>query len=209
MTVTSKPGSAGKIHVYIDGEYKLTLYDDTWYRMGIKEGQQITDERLAALQEEAGFRSAYEKALRLLGVRAYSKKELTDKLCIKFSRENAERAVEKAAGYGYIDDEAYAREYALYLFEKKKYDVKRIRTELKIKGINAETADNILKTLDNEPIERIIVMLRSKYENGFPSPKEQKRFVSKLMRLGYSFGNIRAAFEECGFDINENRNFEL
>ena len=201
MIITSKPGSPGKIHIYIDGEYTLTLYDDYWYMSGIKEGQSITEDELAALKEEAGFRSAYEKALRLLTVRPYSEKELTDKLCLKFPKESVRRAVEKAAGYGYIDDEAYALEYARHLFEKKKYDIKRIRTELKIKGINSETADKILKTLDNEPITRIIDMIGSKYPDGFPSPKEQRRFTSKLMRMGYTFGDIKAAYSECGAEL--------
>ena len=58
MKITSKQGNGNKVHIYIDGEYTLTLYDDYWYLCGIKDGQEISDDELASLKEEAGFRSA-------------------------------------------------------------------------------------------------------------------------------------------------------
>lgn len=201
MKFTSQHGNADKIHIYIDGEYAFTVYDDCPLLKNLCEGQEISDEELALLKNEAGFRSAYEKALRLLKMRDYGEKELLKKLSLSFPAEASERAVEKVKNYGYIDDEEYAKEVIRYLYEIKHYGIKRIRTELIFKGINPEIADNTLKTLDNNPIERIIVMLRSKYENGFQNEKEQKRFINKLIRLGYSFGDIKSAFRECGIDI--------
>lgn len=202
MKITSKPGNGNKVHIYIDGKYTLTLYDDFWHRAGFAENREITDEELALLKEEAGFRSAYEKGLRLLGVRPYSEKELYRKLTLKFSKESSLRAVEKIKSFGYLDDESFAAEYAKYLFESKKYDTKRIKTELKLKGISDEIILNTLKTLDNNPIERIIVMLNSKYENGFANEKEERRFVNKLIRMGYSFSDIKSAFYECGLTFH-------
>ena len=76
MKITSKQGNGNKVHIYIDGEYTLTLYDDYWYLCGIKDGQEISETQLASLKEEAGFRSAYEKGITYLSMRAYSEKEL-------------------------------------------------------------------------------------------------------------------------------------
>lgn len=205
MIITSKPGKGNKEHIYIDGEYTLTLYDDFFYSSGLREGQEISEEQLAALKEEAGFRSCYEKALRLLSVRQYAEKELFKKLSLKFPKESCERAMEKVRYFGYLDDESYAAEFAKHLFENKKYDTKRIKTELKIKGISDEIVSKTLKTLDNEPVKRIIVMLDSKYENGFPSEKEERRFVNRLLRMGYSLGDIKAALRECGLELSRTR----
>ena len=126
MKITSKPGNGNKMHIYIDGEYTLTLYDDYWYYNGFKDGTEITEEELASLKEEAGFRSAYEKGITYLSMRAYSEKELYDKLKLKFGAESSRRAVDKMLDRGYIDDEVFCKEYVRYLFEVKKYDVKRI-----------------------------------------------------------------------------------
>ena len=44
MKITSKAGNGNKIHIYIDGEYTLTLYDDYWYRLGYEENREISED---------------------------------------------------------------------------------------------------------------------------------------------------------------------
>ena len=102
---------------------------------------------------------------------------------------------------GYIDDEAFCKEYVRYLFEVKKYDVKRITYELKMKGVDGETVNNTLKILDNEPISRIIEMLRTKYENKLETEKDRKRIVNRFVRMGYSYSDIKSAFYECELEM--------
>ena len=199
MKITSKPGNGNKVHVYIDGEYTLTLYDDYWYRAGFSENQEISEDELASLKEEAGFRSAYEKGVQYLSLRAYSEKELFNKLKLKYGAESAQRAIDKLLYQGYLDDEAYAVSYARHLFEVKKYDVRRIAYELRQKGVSSEIVDNALKTLDNEPIQRIIDIIESKYINSISDEKSRKRIVNRFVRMGYSFHDIKSAFR--AFDI--------
>ena len=201
MIITSKPGNGNKVHIYIDDKYTLTLYDDFWYRSGYSEGQEISDDELASLKGEAGFRSAYEKGLKYLSMRGYSEKELYNKLKINFGDEAATRAIDKINSFGYLNDEEYCREYTEYLFKVKKYDIKRISYELKNKGIDPETIDNTLKILDNEPIQRIIDMLRTKYEKNLETEKERKRLVNRFIRMGYSYRDIKDAFSEMGVEI--------
>ena len=200
MIIKSKAGNGNKIHIYIDNEYVLTVYDDYWHRYGFKDGETITEEELASLKEEAGFRLAYEKGLDLLTRRSYSKKELYQKLKLKYGDPASERAIEKLLYFGYLNDEEYARIYARYLYETKKYDIKRISMELKLKGIDREITENVTKTLDNEPITRIIEMLSTKFSNGFKDEKTKNRFIAKLQRMGYSWSDIKSAFME--FEIN-------
>ena len=186
MIIKSKAGNGNKIHVYIDDRYELTVYDDYWHQNGFRDGEAITEEELASLKEEASFRLAYEKGLDYLTRRSYAKKELLFKLKQKYGDEAAERAVEKLLYFGYLNDEEFARVYSEHLFTVKKYDLKRISMELKLKGIDREIAENVLKTLDNEPIQRIIEMLSKKYSDGFKDEKSKRRFVNKLQRMGYS-----------------------
>lgn len=204
MVIKSKAGNGNKVHIYIDNEYVLTVYDDYWHQNGFKNGETISEEELAFLKEEAGFRLAYEKGLDYLTRRSYSKKELFLKLRQKYGDSASERAIEKLLYYDYLNDEEFAKYYANYLFEVKKYDLKRISIELKLKGIDKEITDNVLKTLDNEPIQRIIVMLSTKFSNGFKDEKTKKRFISKLQRMGYSWGDIKAAFSEYEIELKNN-----
>ena len=200
MIIKSKAGNGNKIHIYIDDEYALTVYDDYWHQNGFKDGEAITEEELASLKEEAGFRLAYEKGLDYLTRRSYSKKELYQKLKLKYGESASERAIEKLSYFGYLNDEDFANMYAKYLFETKKFDIRRISTELKLKGIDREIIENVTKTLDNEPITRIIEMLSTKFSNGFKDEKTKNRFIAKLQRMGYSWSDIKSAFME--FEIN-------
>ncbi len=202
MRISSKPGNGNKVHIYIDDEYVFTLYDDYWYLSGIKENQEITDEELASLKEEAGFRSSYEKGLSYLSMRSYSRKELFDKLKIRYGESAAERAINKLLDYGYLNDESYCREYVRYLYEVKKFDTRRINQELRRKGIDRDLAENTLKTLDNEPISRIIEMLKTKYCNKMGTEKERQRLVNRFIRMGYSYHDIRCAFDELDIDMD-------
>ena len=179
----------------------MTLYDDYWHTSGYSEGQEISEEELASLKEEAGFRSAYEKGIQYLSMRAYSEKELFNKLKLKYGADASQRAIDKMSYYGYIDDESFARQYAKHLYDTKKYDLKRISYELRQKGVEAEIIDKTLETLDNEPIKRIIDMLGSKYSNMLDSPKDVKRLFNRFIRMGYSFRDIRSAFEEVGVEL--------
>ena len=201
MIIKSKAGNGNKVHVYIDNEYVLTVYDDFWFQFGFKDGETVTEEELASLKEEAGFRLAYEKGLDYLTRRSYAKKELFYKLKTKYGDEASERAIEKLSYFGYLNDEEFAKTYSKYLFETKKFDVRRISTELKLKGIDREIIENVTKTLDNEPIQRIIEMLSTKFTNGFKDEKTKKRFIAKLQRMGYSWSDIKSALLECEIDI--------
>ncbi len=201
MKITSKAGNGNKVHIYIDGEYTLTLYDDYWYCSGYKENQEISDEQLASLKEEAGFRLAYEKGIQYLSIRAYSVKEMYNKLKMKYGNEASNRAIDKLLYRGYLDDEAFANMYVRQLFEIKKYDFRRISYELHIKGISSEIAENALKTLDNEPILRIIDMLESKFSRSLETEKDRRRIVNRLVRMGYSYTDIRSAFSQLNIDM--------
>ncbi len=204
MIIKSKAGNGNKIHIYIDNEYVLTVYDDYWHHNGFKDGETITEEELASLKEEAGFRLAYEKGLDFLSRRSYSRKELYQKLKLKYGETASERAIEKLLYFGYLNDEEYARIYAKHLYETKKYDIKRISMELKLKGIDREIIENVTKTLDNEPITRIIEMLSTKFSNGFKDEKTKNRFIAKLQRMGYTFSDIKSAFSEYEIELANN-----
>ena len=97
--------------------------------------------------------------------------------------------------------------YSKYLFETKKFDVRRINSELKLKGIDREIIENVTKTLDNEPIQRIIEMLSTKFSSGFKDEKTKKRFIAKLQRMGYSWNDIKSALLECEIDIISSDDF--
>ena len=130
MTLTTKPGKGGRFYLYCDDEYFASVTADMWYSLGVTEGQALDDESYKALRNEIEGRQAYASAVRMLTMRAHARKELAVKLSRKFGRDAVEYALDKCASLGFLDDAAFAREYAGGLRERKRLAPNRIRQEL-------------------------------------------------------------------------------
>ena len=114
------------MHVYIDGEYLLTVDEIFWFSSGYISGDEINEEELTAFEEAAGSRRAFNSALNSLDYRDHSEREIRQKLLRKFDSQYVDEAVEKLTELDLVNDERYAQMYARELFEHKKFGKKRI-----------------------------------------------------------------------------------
>ena len=191
MELSVKTGRAQKIHIYIDGEYKMTVDSNFWYSEKWHNFNSIDEEELAELESSVNSRRAFLNGMSLLSRRAHSKKEIITKLLQKYEELRL------------IDDKAFAELYAQELYERKKYSPKRIEQELKQKGITSEIASETVKSLDKDDFNRIILLLNSKYRNKLSDEKNIKRTINGLMRMGYSYSDIKKALNEVADTDND------
>ena len=206
MKLTVKDGRANKIHIYVDEEYRATVDSDYWYSEKYRNLIEINEDELTELLDAVSFRRAYNKGLDLLSRRPYGVKELTKKLCEKgFEKESSEKACERLIELGLLNDEHYAEILAKDLMERKKYSLKRVKQELLFRGISREIVENTVDSLDNDAQNRIILVIKKKYLNKLDDEKGRKRAVDGLMRLGYSYSEIKSALITLSeFDEDEN-----
>lgn len=194
MKLTVKEGKAKKIHIYIDEEYRATVDSDYWHSEKFRNYKEISEEELTELLNSVSFRRAYNKSLDFLSRRPYGTKELIKKLCEKgHEKEFAEKASERLIELGLLNDEEYARILANDLLERKNYSIKRIKQELAFRGIDRDIIENTIDLLDNDPVSRIIILIKKKYINKTGDEKGRKRTVDALLRLGYSYSDIKSA----------------
>lgn len=194
MKLTVKEGKAKKIHIYIDEEYRATVDSDYWYSEKFRNYKEINEEELTELLDAVSFRRAYNKSLDLLSRRPYGTKELIKKLCEKgHEKEYAEKACERLLELGLLNDKEYAQILANDLLERKNYSIKRIKQELTFRGISRDITENTADLLDNNPVSRIIILIKKKYINKINDEKGRKRTVDALLRLGYSYSDIKTA----------------
>lgn len=180
--------------LFIDGEAAVKIDTETWLRSGLMPGDEIDDERLHRLLQDSAAHRAHEKALYLLEHRAHSKKELERKIArAEFDREAAKAAAERMEELGLIDDEQYARRLAQELFTRKRFGVRRVKQELREKGI----ADNIVAMVleefspeTEETVEKIRELIERKYPAAQEDEKVRRRAVAALQRYGYSLEDI-------------------
>lgn len=196
MKVSVKSGNGNKIHIYLDGEYRATVDRDWWYSEKYRNCKDISEEELTELLGSVGFRRAYNKGLDLLSRRMHSEKELIRKLREKdFTEEAVENAVVRLKELSLLNDEKYAEMLVRHLYETKHYGEKRIFQELHIRGIDRETAQNALLALDKDEINSIVLLLEKKFKGKFADEKGKQRTVAALLRYGYSYSDIKRAFE--------------
>ena len=205
MKLSIKEGKANKIHIYVDDEYRATVDSDYWYSEKYRNYKEINDEELTELLDAVSFRRAYNKGLDLLSRRPHGTKELIKKLCEKgHEKESAEKACDRLLELGLLNDEEFARILANELYERKGYGVKRIKQELAFRGIDREIAENAIESLDIDTQTRIILVIEKKYISKINDEKGRKRAIDGLLRLGYSYSDIKSALNSIEeFDEDE------
>lgn len=154
-------------------------------------GLELDEEALAALRAASERARGRERALRIIGARAMSVRELTDRLREKGeSPENAEDAAQWLLELRLLDDAQYAamcvRHYAA-----KGYGPGRIRSELYRRGVPRALWDEALEELPEQD-GQIDALLRKR----LPDPDDRaalRRARDFLYRRGFGRDEIDAA----------------
>ena len=184
------------IHVSVDGEYAFTTSIDLVARYHLKEGAALTGEQMQELLGEALLGQAKERALSLL----------VKKLRERVPEETAEAAADRMEELGYLDDADYAARYASDLYHLKRKSLSHIRQALRLRGIDSEIMEQVLEPYEEEDEQgQILRVIEKKYRRRLEEDWEKNRpkVVAALMRLGFSYGDIKQALEEYGEDEDD------
>lgn len=190
--------------MFIDGEPAEKVDTETWLRSGLCVGDEIDDERLHELLQASAAHRAHEKALYLLEHRAHSKKELAAKIArSEFDREAANAAADRMEELGLVDDEQYARRLAQELFTRKQFGARRVKQELRQKGIAEEIIAVVLEEFSperDESVGKIREILDRRYPTAREDEKVRRRAVAALQRYGYSMDDVFTVLNEDPFE---------
>ncbi|MDY6095347.1 MAG: regulatory protein RecX [Oscillospiraceae bacterium] len=160
--------------------------------LSLYSGRTLTEDELSAVRDVSARSRCRQRALRIIGARAMSVKELTDRLKEKGeSPENAEDAAQWLLDMRLLDDAQYAamcvRHYAA-----KGYGPGKIRNELYRRGIARELWDEALEELPEQD-DRIDALLRRKLKSDTPDRAELRKAADYLYRRGFGRDEIHAA----------------
>ena len=209
MKLTAKPGKGEKIHLSLDGEYIATVNADYWFTCGIKSGSEVTPQQLEELLAESARRKMMNKALDLLSMRDYSRRELSDKLVTKAwekkeqkdmdlgsLKQQASDICDRLEELGLLNEERFARSYVDELLRRKHLSKSGLKTALIQKGVQRDIIETVLEEVEVDPVEQVRELLATKFKNRDLSDEKQKtRTVNALLRLGYRYGEINAAMD--------------
>lgn len=181
--------------------YEVKFSDGSSMKMGLAviadfslyTGRQLTEKEFAQIGEAAGLGRAKERALRMIGARPMSERELYDKLIEKGESEvHAAAVVARLLELRLIDDGEYARMLVRH-YAAKGYGARRIKDELYRHKVNREHWDAALEEMPDTE-DTIHRLFASKMRGAEPSDRAAvKKAGDALLRRGYSWEEIRSA----------------
>lgn len=193
MTITElREISKGRFVVgFSDGsEMKANL--DTVADLSLFKGRELSDEEFEQLSGAARLSACKERALKAVGLRPMSCRELFNKLVEKGEQpEDAEACVEWLTKLHYLDDVQYAAMVVRH-YSAKGYGAGKIREELYRRGVAKSLWDEALSEMP-EMGDKAYELLCRKLRSDEPDRKEMKTATDALYRHGYSWDEIKTA----------------
>ena len=105
--------------------------------------------------------------------------------------------------YSFLNDSEYAKKLARDLQNLNKFGKRRIRDELKSRGIYGEDLENAMLELSDEEEEKLLPLMERKLGGNFEK-KNIDRAIRYFVYRGYSFDDIKSAIEQIRGEALEN-----
>ena len=192
----------GWVLVFLEDGACLKITEQELLDFGLRAGDELDKPTLDRLKEAAGVSNVKATAADLIGKRAMSRRDLERKLQEKGASEaEARYAAEWLEAIGAINDADYAALLVRHCAQLG-YGPARIRDKLYEKGVPRELWEDALDTLPDQS-EDVDRFLRSKLRGELPDEKEKKRLTDALLRRGFSWGDVRAAWNRLGSETWE------
>ena len=192
----------GRVLVFLADGACLKITEQELLDFGLRAGDDLNEATLAKLKEAAGVSNVKATAADIIGKRAMSRAALEKKLKEEGASEaDARYAAEWLEAIGAINDADYAALLVRHYGEMG-YGPARVREKLYEKGVPRELWDEALDQLP-EGGNQIDRFLQGKLHGRTPDEKEKKRLTDALLRRGYSWGDVRAAWNRLGSETWE------
>ena len=197
MTITAiEPKRKGLSALYIDGEFAMKLDTEVILANRIDVGMDIDDNKLKNLIESSDIKRAKDKAMWLISYRDHAKGELIEKVKKDSSYDAAVKAVMRLEELGLVNDERFAMRYASDLINLKHLSKKGAVRKLIEKGIDKELANEVVDNMDVDTDSHLKAIIDKKYARYLCDEKGKRRCVNALMRLGYSYADIKCVLSQ-------------
>ena len=162
---------------------------------GLKIGEDISASVYDYITETTLYIKAQDSALKYLGYRMRTEKEIEDRLISEdYGEEVRQKVMDFLKKYNYVNDREYCEKYIRETMKLRPKGSYLIKTELKNRGVAEEVAEEAVRRAGIDELSVAEQLLEKKYE-GFADMdnKELSRVYGYLQRRGFSYGVIKEA----------------
>jgi regulatory protein len=161
-------------------------------------GQELSDEDVEHLDGIAQYTRGREKAMRMLALRARSRREINDALRALGLRDSIRTGiVGELEESGLVDDVRFAREFVSVKKDVRRLGPHRLKHDLGRLGLPRAAVDQALADFGAEEQEAMArAVVERQLGTAAPSEKSLRRVVAMLRRKGYDYAVInRVAYD--------------
>jgi regulatory protein len=183
-----------RVSVFIDGKYSFSLTQNQLLGAGLRIDKELSEAELEKLKQDSEFGKAYMRALDYVMRRPRSEKELRDYAWRKkWEPDMAEAIIEKLKTQKYLNDTNFAKAWVRHRALGKPMSQKKLKLELRQKGIEAETIEQTID--ESEEFDELVALRKiiAKKRARYPEELKLKQY---LARQGFSFDDINRALKE-------------
>lgn len=209
--MTSGVKDQNRVNIFLDGHFAFSLDVTQVIEFGLKVRTKVTPEKLEELRRASEFGKLYQRTLEWAMSRPHSVRETRDYLkrrqlkrkqlnrqrekdqlkpLPEIDSEVAELVVRRLIEKRYLDDQKFAEYYVENRYQRKGISQKRLRMEMRNKGVDSGVIEAALEKIprdEDEEIAKVIAKKRRKYDDF--------KLVNYLVRQGFSFQKAKEAVE--------------
>jgi regulatory protein len=191
-SIVPNPRKPGRFAVQLDGADSATLSIEAIERLGLATGVVVDDRLARELEREAGILETYDRALNMLASRGRASAELRRLLIRKGEpADRVDAAIERLTAVGFLDDAAFARQFARSKGVGSGLSRRRLQQELSRRGVaretSAEAVDEVFveEGVDEDAAIEQVARKKLRSLSSVDAPTRKRRLFSFLARRGY------------------------
>ena len=192
-----------RVNVFLDGKFNFSLLSEVAVKEGLKVGQELSANQIAALTGTDHYHRCLDAAIRYLGYRPRSEAEIRQRLQRRgFDSDCIEKTLANLKEQGLVDDATFARFWKENRESFRPRSQWLTRLELQRKGLDGSIIDQIAGEVDDTDSAYRAAL--SKAQRLLPSDYQdfRRRLGEHLRRRGFGYEVINNAvqrvWKECG-----------
>jgi regulatory protein len=198
ITLITQQKSKNRVNVYLDNKFGFGIDLDNFVLLGLRVGQELSEEKLTEIIKKAEFQKTYEKILKFSMFRPRSRYEINSWLKRKKVPEQIwSDLIKKIEHLDLLDDLKFAKWWIDQRNNFKPRSKKLLKLELQQKGIDREI---ILESLMDEEIDEVevaskLLTRKKSLLEKLPDENAKQKLIGFLARKGFDWETIEAAIE--------------
>jgi regulatory protein len=175
-----------RVNVYLDGEFAFGV--ERIVAAWLQVGQELSEEKIASLQDEDRREAAYQKTLNFIQYRERSEAEIQQHLKEqKLSEEIASEIVERLRRSGLVNDQRFAQTWIENRNEFHPRSRRALAYELRQKGIDPDAIQEALQGVDEEEMAYQAAVKQSRKYQNLEWLDFRQKMLGFLARRGFSY----------------------